>query len=67
MVWEEYIKDDLGDDLNVDYSNFLNFILYRSNINTFTGEEMMFISNLVQEMFMKLRNDRVPIFLEVKP
>lgn len=65
LVEEIYIKDDAGDDLNVDHSQYLQFILYRHNINTFGGEDMMRIANTVQEMFMKLRNDGIPIYLEV--
>lgn len=47
--------------------HYIQFILYRDNFITFSGEEHMRITALVKEMMDKLRTDNIPIFLEIKP
>lgn len=62
--WPKHLVFDIIE--YMDPQPYLQFVFYRDNFNTFDGPDQLQIANMVNEVMMKLRNDGIPCYLEVK-
>ena len=50
----------------VEYDEYLGFVLFRDNFNSFDGEDRLQIAMMVKEVMEKIRKIGVPIYMEVR-
>lgn len=50
----------------VEYEMHLGFRLYRDNFNAFDAADRLQIAGQVKEVMEKIRNDGIPIYMEVE-
>jgi len=49
-----------------EYEEYLQFILFRDNFNSFDGDDQYQIAMKVKEVMEKIRGSGIPIYLEVR-
>jgi hypothetical protein len=49
----------------IDKHSYIQFVLFRDNFNTFSGEDRYQIAMMVKECMEKIRADGIPIYMEV--